>query len=83
MKTSKSIGFLLLLLAILSIASPVMVSAEQSRPMTQVQMENTIGGLPVVNIIACTALLAECLAHTDGWWADILCMALTAGCLTL
>lgn len=83
MKMRKHIGLLLIVLAMLSVVSPVIVSAGQAQPMTVHQMEQTVGGLPVANIIACTALLAECLAATDGWWADILCMALTAGCLAL
>ncbi|MFA6468923.1 MAG: hypothetical protein WCW35_08490 [Bacteroidota bacterium] len=83
MNTRKLIGFMLVVLAMLSVVSPVVVNAGQAQPMSIHQMEQTIGGLPVVNIIACTALLAECLASTEGWWADILCMALTAGCLTL
>ena len=83
MKKNKQVGIGVLVLAILSDVAPVMVSAQQSMPLPQQQMESIVGGLPALTIAACAALLAECLARTDGWWADVLCIALAGACLAL
>lgn len=83
MKNTKKIGLMLLIVAMLSVISPVVASAGPSQPLTVQQMQQASGGLPAVNIAACAALLVACLEKTDGWWADTLCIALAAACLAL
>lgn len=90
MKKSISI-VMMLLLAVLNISTIISNNAPsnsqstiyQTTTISNSQLQNIEGGLPVVNIIACTSLLTACLAKTDGWWADILCIGLTGACLAL
>ncbi len=55
----------------------------QSSIMTDTEMHHVRGGIPVLNIAACTALLLGCLDKTEGWWADLSCIGLTGLCLSL
>lgn len=76
----KQISILLIVLSVLTIFSPILANTNQSTQLSEMQLSNTIGGLPAAG---CAALLAVCLAETDSWWADVLCMALTAFCLAV
>lgn len=81
MKNTKKIGLMLLIVAMLSVLSPVLAPASPSQPLTVQQMQQASGGLPVLNIAACTALLAACLDRLGSWWGEMLCIGLVAACL--
>jgi|GEM_PF-3968296 len=75
---TKSMSVLLILMIVLTSFSFVLSTNHHSVQLNDTQLQSSIGGQ---NAIDCAALLAVCLASTDSWWADILCIALAAACI--
>ena len=55
----------------------------QSTPLNNTDLQKVEGGVPALTALACATLLATCLSATEGWWADLACIGVTALCLVV
>ncbi|MFA6542149.1 MAG: bacteriocin [Bacteroidota bacterium] len=55
----------------------------QSTTLSNNDLQQVEGGVPALTAAACAALLIGCLQETEGWWADLACIGLTAVCLVV